>query len=399
MKHRNGVLLAVTTAGLLGLAWLLWDADSAAASAAANPPMASAQASLTPRAAAGNTASAPWSSTGQQARRQQLQQAQERYERTTQVYTSYRDATRYPHTSRPIAEHPDQVKPFAPVEEVKALRDASGKGVKGVRLRTSQDRVFLGGVESVLFSIEALDDSNRPLSLTIERSTAQTLADSATPVTLVSAEVPFNDDGTGADIGARDGKYSARLSPSAQGFGAFAGTIRLVAKIQAGGEQGAIAFDVVYAPDIPATWAGAREALENGSLNFYLKAQVKEAGRYVVSARVYDANGAPFALLQFNDEVKAGTQEFKLQLFGALIRDKNPAFPLSLVDVDGFLLRENVFPDRAMMARQAGTVLTSKAYAVDSFSSAEWSSEERERYLREYGQDMQAALDALNKLQ
>lgn len=398
MKRRTGALLAVTV-GALGLTWLLWGADSPSPSAEATPAVASAQAATTPAADTGLAASAPWSPSGQQARQQQLQQARERYERATQVYTSYRDATRYPHTSRPIAEHPDQVKPFAPVEELKALRDASGKGAKGVRLRTRQDRVFMGGAESVLFSIEALDDNNRPASLSIQRSSAQTLPDSTTPVNLISAEVPFNDDGLAPDISARDGSYSARLTPAEQGFAAYAGTIRVLVQLSANGEQGAVAFDVVYTPSVPATWAGVREAQENGSLNFYLKAQVKEAGRYVVSARVYDANGAPFALLQFNDEVKAGTQEFKLQLFGALIRDKNPAFPLSLVDVDGFLLKENTFPDRAMMARQSGVVITSKRYAVSSFSAAEWSSEERERYLREYGQDMQAAQGALDRLQ
>lgn len=389
--------IGLACAAILG--WYLLEGAEPTGDALATPAAAVQPPALPEVAAAASTTSGPWSPAGASAKQLQLQQARERYERATQVYTSYRDATRYPHTSRPISEHPDQTKPFAPVEELKALRDASGKGVKGVRLRTSQDRVFLGGAESVLFTLEALDDNNRPLPLTVESSSAQTMADTSAPVTLITAQVPFNDDGATPDTQARDGKYMARLTPSTQGFAAYAGTIRLVAKVSAGGEQGAIAFDVVYAPSVPASWAGAREAQENGSLHFYLKAQVREAGRYVVSGRVYDAKGVPFALLQFNDEVKAGTQEFKLTLFGALIRDKNPAFPLSLVDVEGFLLHENVFPDRAMMARQSGTVITSKPYAVSSFSAAEWTSEERDRYLREYGQDMQAALDDLNQFQ
>ena len=117
-----------------------------------------------------------------------------------------------------------------------------------------------------------------------------------------------------------------------------------------------------------------------------------------MSARVFDAKGAPFALLQFNDEVPAGTAEFKLNLFGALIRDKNPAFPLRLVDVDGFLLQADTFPDRALMARQGGVVHTSQRYSTDSFSPAEWTSQERERYLAEYGRDVQEAQDQLDRL-
>lgn len=84
--------------------------------------------------------------------------------------------------------------------------------------------------------------------------------------------------------------------------------------------------------------------------------------RCVVSGRVDDANGVPFALVQFNDEVATGSREFKLQVFGALVLDKRPAFPLRLRDVDGFLLIPDKFPDRATMARQPGVVHTSANY-------------------------------------
>jgi hypothetical protein len=78
-------------------------------------------------------------------------------------------------------------------------------------------------------------------------------------------------------------------------------------------------------------------------------------------------------------------------VFGALVLDKNPAFPLRLRDVDGFLLIPDKFPDRFTMARQAGVVHTSARYARDRFSSAEWTSEERTRYLTEYGKDAETA--------
>ena len=400
MRRSTWAAVASAVALALLLGWWLLAAEDESATAMGPTAVETGLATASPAAADSGTGTAVSVSTfGSAGRQEQLRQARERYERATQVYSSYRDATRYPHDARPISEHADQTKPFDPIEELKPLRDASGKGVKGIRLRTSQDRVYLSGAESVLVSIEATDDSGRHVPLSITRAQAQTVADTTTPVQLISAEVPFNDDGVVPDNAARDGKYTARLTPSTQGFAGHAGTIRILAQISANGETGAYAFDVVYSPNVPATWVGAREVQENGSLNFYLKAQIREPGRYVVSGRVYDANGKPFALLQFNDEVKVGTQEFKLNLFGALIRDKAPAFPLSLVDVEGFLLKENTFPDRAMMARQSGVVITTKRYAVSSFSADEWSSEERERYLREYGKDMQAAQDALNKLQ
>jgi len=129
-------------------------------------------------------------------------------------------------------------------------------------------------------------------------------------------------------------------------------------------------------------------------LNFLLGAQVQTAGRYVVSGRLYDAAGQALALLSFNDELAAGTQEIRLQAFGKLIRDMKPSFPLSLRDVQGFLLQER-FPDRALMARRPGLVYTSQSYTLSQFSDAEWRSAERDRYLQALQQDVTAAQQAM----
>ena len=345
-------------------------------------------------------AQAPLSAAGQQAQAEKLRLWQARYERAEQVYASYRDATRYPHESRPLADHPDQVRPFDPVMEETPLRDAKGDVVKGVRLRTTQDRVFLSGTDVARFSIEALNEEGQRLPLIVRGAAAQSVPDTRTPVPLIQTDLAFADNGTGADALAGDGVHSALLSPAQQGFGQYDGTIRILAQVAAQGRQGVAHFDVVYAPAVPATWLGVREAVEGGSLHFYLKAQVRTAGRYVVSGRVDDAQGKPFALVQFNQELGSGEQEMRLQVFGALIRDKAPAFPLRLRDVEGFLLIPDRFPDRALMPRWAGLVHQSVSYPLARFSSDEWSSEERDRYLAEYARDAEAArreVDALTR--
>jgi hypothetical protein len=89
--------------------------------------------------------------------------------------------------------------------------------------------------------------------------------------------------------------------------------------------------------------------------------------------------------------VAAGTQEFRLPVFGKLIRDKQPAFPLTLRDVEAFLLKPDAFPDRVMLPRLAGVQHTSKSYPLAAFSDADWSSEERDRYLAELGKDVAEA--------
>lgn len=371
-----------------------------AADAARAADSQSGQAASTADNASGNGAAAqngPFSAAGLQARQAQLALWRSRYERAEQVYANYRDATRYPHDSQLLTAKTDQNHPFNPIAEEKTLRNAKGEAINGVRLRTTQERVFVTGAETVKFTIEAVNDKGENLPLTVARAAAQSIPE-ARSATLIQATVDFSDNGGGVDELASDGKYTALLNPAAQGFENFAGTIRLLATVSAGTDQGVAHFDVVYTPQAPATWAGVREGIETGSLSIYLKANIARAGRYVASARVDDAQGNPLALLQFNQEVGTGAQEFRLRLFGALIRDKNPAFPLRVRDVEGFLLIPDQFPDRAMLARQPGIVHSTGRYTPDQFSPNEWSSEERDRYLAEYGKDAENALAQINRL-
>lgn len=407
MQRSYIIGLACAAAVLLATGWYASSADPSSADAANAAQLAPAKSApgnadgaglASANAAMGGNAGGPLSPEGQRARQAQLALWQARYERAEQTYAKYRDITRYPHDSRPLSEHPDQVRPFAAVSEENSVRDAKGELVKGLKLRTTQERVFASGADTIKLTLEAMDENGQVQSLSISRASAQSVAEGKVLARAIDIPISFDDQGQGADSVASDGTYSTRLAPSQQGFESYAGTIRVQVQFSAKGQQGVAYFDVVYNPEIPATWAGVREAIEAGSLNFYLKVQVNKPGRYVASARVDDANGQPFALLQFNDELAAGPREFKMHVFGALVHDKTPAFPLRLRDVDGFLLIPDKFPDRAMMARLPGAVHTSERYSVGSFSATEWSSEERERYLAEYAKDAEAARGQVERL-
>ncbi len=100
----------------------------------------------------------------------------------------------------------------------------------------------------------------------------------------------------------------------------------------------------------------------------------------------------------FNDELRAGTQEIRLPVFGKLIRDEQPAFPLRLRDVEAFLLKPDAHPDRVMLPRLAGILHTSRTYALNEFSEASWQSAERDRYLAELQRDVDGARRALEPL-
>ena len=133
-------------------------------------------------------------------------------------------------------------------------------------------------------------------------------------------------------------------------------------------------------------------------MSIYLKVKVNTTGRYIATGLLDDANGQPFALLRFNEELSEGDQEIKLQLFGALVHDKNPKFPLTLRDVEAFLLIPDVHPDRAMLPRRPGVVHKTGHYSIGSFSDQEWASEERDRYLAEYGRMVDTTKSHLKQL-
>lgn len=316
----------------------------------------------------------------------------QRLARATEVLDHYREHTKYPFDSRPAREHADQMYPNQPVRELGRLVNPGQKPAHNVRIVSSQERIYVAGAETVLFTVAAVDESGSSLPLQVTRAIALDPPKDGKPSQRNSFNLPFNDEGNAGDNAAGDGTWSARLSPATQGFVGHFGVIRVELMLRVGDQTGFKFFDVFYTPDPPATWlGGVREAVEAGSLNFYLKADIIRPGRYVITGRVDDAKGQPFALVSLNHELANGAQDIKLNLFGKLLVDEKPAFPLTLRDVDGFLLIPDADPDRALMARREGKLHTSRNYPLSAFSEAEWDSEERRRYLEEYGRDVESA--------
>jgi hypothetical protein len=392
---RWGAPAAAVMGGLFGWWVVAWQADAKGDTLAAAPPVRTAAASAPTRAA-------PYSAAGQQTREAQLALWQQRLERAQEALQTYNEHTRYPHTSRSADEQSDQMFPNDPVIEDHPLREPqskSGTAAEGVRLRTTQERVFVQGDESVRFTVALLDDQGQALPLRVLNAAAREVTAPTVASQYPVLPVGFNDEGTNGDREAGDRELTATLRPSAQGFAKLAGQIRLEVFLEGRGERGFTYFDIYVTPEAPAAWNGrVRDVVEGGSLNFYLGAAVREPGRYVVTGRIDDASGQPFALLTFNDEVGRGETEFRLSLFGKLVRDGQPTMPLTLRDVVAFRLREEGHPDRALMPRLNGAVHVSGKHAPASFSDAEWSADERSRYLAELTRDVQEAQKSVDQL-
>lgn len=372
-------LAGATLAGLL--AWWAWPGRAAAPVAVSDAAGRSHLAlPVAAPAVPSRQTGAPFTDAALRERLAQREQLLQRLERARVTLATYREQTRYPHESRPIAEHPDQLHPFAPIQESLPLRFPGSKAaVPGVRIVTTQDRVFMSGDEVVKVSVSAQDDAGKPLPLLITRAVAFDLPDPRQVAGRPQLALNF----TG-----NEGVYSALFQPSQTAFSDFAGTVRLQVTLSQDGRQGVVNFDVVYQPLVPAEWGAISDRVADGSLDFVVGLNVKQAGRYVVNARVDDARGEPFALVSFNEELGNGAQTARLRVFGKLLRDAAPAMPLRLRDLQGFLLLQDRFPDRAMLPRREGVVHRSGSYALKGFADTEWTSEERDRYLAELGKDV-----------
>jgi hypothetical protein len=325
-----------------------------------------------------------------EARRTLWAQRLERAKRTLDTYVA---ATRYPPDSRPSREQPDQMDLAEPERTRPLSRDN-----QDVQLKLKQDRVFVVGDETVHFFVSCEDAQRAPRPCQVVSATAHEAEHMTGGAAAAAVPLAFVDNGSGGDPLAGDGIFTGKLQPSKQGFPMFSGTLRVEVRVSSGGSQGSAFFDILYTPSPPALFTGqVREVVEGGSLQLYLGILVRKAGRYVVAGRVDDESGVPFAHVSFNEELKEGPQEVKLTVFGKLVLDEVPTFPLKLRDVEGFLLKESGDPDRELMTSLRGYVHTTSDYAPATFSSAEWQSEERTRYVHELTHDVdeaQAQLDA-----
>lgn len=126
-----------------------------------------------------------------------------------ELLCSYQDASRFPFTSRPIHEHPDQVRPNQPIVERRVMRGRDGARDARLRVRTSQSRVFMAAGESVVFGIAVTDADDHPLAVEVERAVARGLPGERE---LVPPQVVL------AMTRAKSGEMSGVLSPAATAF-------------------------------------------------------------------------------------------------------------------------------------------------------------------------------------
>lgn len=299
-----------------------------------------------------------------------LELLEARYERMKSTLDRYRESTKYPPTSRPLSEQPDQAEPHSVSPRRLPLVGDDGKPSDKAMVILRQDYFYLAGNEAVTLSVEC-GTLEGTVPCQILSATAMS------PDGAHRAEVAFSMEAAGA-------LHSAMFQPASQGFASYFGLIRVEVALRIAGETGTGTFDLEYTSSPPAAFTGrVSEKLVDGSLVLGVDMLVEKPGRYVLAARVDDADGRSFGYVSFNDELPQGRTEAGLVVFGKLVLDEKARAPFQLRDLEGFLLKEDVYPDRELMPTREGLVHTTRTYRDQDFSAEEWQSEERSRHLDE----------------
>jgi hypothetical protein len=397
LAGRRALLIAGILGGAVALLLSIWGARSAGLLGSPDPERARA-ASDRASAGAGSAGAArnPFEDVNLQVQEQKrlaartgpggepLEVLQARFERVRSNLDHYRHATRYPPTSQPLSEQPGQEKPHHVPPQQLPLIGPDGKTSNKAMVILRQDYYFLAGNETVTLTVECVTIDG-PVPCEITESMAMS------PGSAKHAEVLF-----AMDMGGRF--HEAKFQPATEGFADYYGPIHVEVEIQMAGETGTAPFDLEYTPRPPAKFTGrVSEKLDKGSLVLGVELEIEKPGRYVLAARVDDATGRSFGYVAFNEELPKGRAEAPLVVFGKLILDEKARTPFRLRDVEGFLLKENVSPDRELLPTLAGVVHTTRDYRDQDFSPEEWQSEERQRHLDQFERDAEQAKKELDE--
>lgn len=319
---------------------------------------------------------------------------EKRLARAQETLDSYLESTKYPPNSRPISEKPDMKEPH----HDGALTAKHGLGgvdktKRQARVTVQQDRFYMLASETALLGLECELDG--PQICQFDKVVVEAVQAKQPIVSTIS----FNDDGKDGDIEKGDNMYTAKLKPSDLGFSTYLGLIRTTAWVTIGSEKGFVSWDIMSTPQTPADFSGTiREVMQNGSLDLFIGMKVTKPGRYILHVRVDDSSGKSFAFLTFNDLLDSGNQEAKVTIFGKLVIDQQAQPPFKLRDLEGYLLKENVDPDRELMSAKLGVIYTTKPYRKNEFTDAAWESEEKDRHVKEFTKDVNKAKEKVEEL-
>lgn len=285
--------------------------------------------------------------------------------------------SRFPRDSLPLTKYQvDQLQPNRRFDSRTPVTHADFTVEPNMQVLFTGDKFRLVGDQSLLMTFALFkDDHAAPVTIVAAKARAVAIDGSA-----VGLEIPvsFSD---------RDDLVKmATLQLSGTPLAKHAGKVDVDVQYDPGnGKIAEATLDALYQPggSSPARFTGKfREVMNKGSLDIYVGVEVAEAGSYMISANLFDANGQPaVSMLARMVALDPSSTEVRLQAFGRVVREQDSPSPFTLSNLRGYIFYAGQDPDRKTMADYPDDYRTAK-YPIDAFSEDEYWDEHKQTQIQ-----------------
>ncbi len=198
------------------------------------------------------------------------------------------------------------------------------------------------------------------------------------------------DDPKGAKAGPDLPPYTATFRP-ARVLAGHTGLIRFTAPIRNGAEQATATLVLSYTDAAPAKFTRVlRETVDAGSLVITVGVDVKTAGRYQISGRLFAADGvAPVAVTTFSGPLEKGVVEVPLRYYGKIFHDAGVPGPYVQRDLFGYRQTDGATTTRGEEMLPLTAPFTTAPHTLNEFTNAEWSSPQKTAALENFQREIE----------
>ncbi len=291
------------------------------------------------------------------------------------------EKTKYPPDSQPLAGKTDLMEPHHVEPTQRHLAPGKDGGAGNVVVTLTQSQLWLAEGELASAAITVTTHDGKKPTVQIHRATLYKFEAKGDPPGAELSPMTFHDDGVAPDVAANDNVFTTTVPPRPEVMKGLTSGVVLDVDLSASDERGRVQFNFASTGPVPAKFTGVvTSAIEQGSLVYRVGIEVTRAGRYSIMARLFDAQGAPAALLTFLGPLTVDSHEIVFTAFGKLLRDQKVKPPFALKDVEGHCFVQGADTDRAVMAVLPGPFL-SATFDLAQLSDAEWDSPEKSKQI------------------
>lgn len=282
-------------------------------------------------------------------------------EKAREVAADLRHKARFPPTSRRIE---DNIDPLVQTRTVKEKLSPPGEGRKPTLVVFASALNYEAPNPIILYARFIREHPND----WSPRTDAEIAGELRNADDVMLAQVDLRDDGQDRDIEARDGVFTAQLTPASEGIEQWNGLIRVEIWGQtADGDRRSAKTHFYYGAASARLTGNYRDQLTDRHLQVLAEIDVEEAGQYRLEATLSGSQGL-LAWAENTVQLEPGIRWLPLTFWGLALREANEPGPYRLSSI----ALSNVSDDPPQLSDAISTNYQTAAYKPQDFSDARY---------------------------